>query len=88
MQWPKETNPPTSTYGAHIFITQKHCRMVVPLSHFDIWKQCFILLPKSKPIPMNLLKKLTRNVDQHKLVDAALLLAIVVMTVIYKMNKM
>jgi hypothetical protein len=37
---------------------------------------------------MNLLKKLTRNVDQHKLVDAALLLAIVVMTVIYKMNKM
>jgi hypothetical protein len=36
---------------------------------------------------MNLLRKLTQRVDNQKLVDALLVLAIVIMAVTYKLNK-
>jgi hypothetical protein len=37
---------------------------------------------------MNLLRRLFGKIDEGKLIDAALILSIVVMAVIYKMNKM
>ena len=36
---------------------------------------------------MNLLRKLTQRVDNQKVVDALLILSIVVMAVVYKLNK-
>lgn len=36
---------------------------------------------------MNLLKKLTKRVDQQKVIDAFLIFSIVVMAVVYKLNK-
>lgn len=36
---------------------------------------------------MNLLRKLTQRVDNQKLIDALLVLSIVVMAVVYKLNK-
>ena len=37
---------------------------------------------------MNLLRKLTQRVDQQKLIDALLIVSIIVMAVVYKLNKM
>ena len=37
---------------------------------------------------MNLLRKLTQKVDNPKLIDALLIFSIVVMAVIYKLNKL
>lgn len=37
---------------------------------------------------MNLIKKLSLNLQKPQVIDAALILAIVVMAVIYKLNKM
>lgn len=36
---------------------------------------------------MNLLRKLTQKVDNQKLIDALLIVSIVVMTLVYKLNK-
>jgi len=36
---------------------------------------------------MNLIKKMTRKMDQYKLTDALLVVLIAIMVVIYKMNK-
>jgi hypothetical protein len=36
---------------------------------------------------MNLLRRLTQRIDNQKLIDALLIASIVVMTVIYKLNK-
>lgn len=36
---------------------------------------------------MNLLRKLTQRVDNQRLIDALLILSILVLTVVYKLNK-
>jgi hypothetical protein len=36
---------------------------------------------------MNLLRKLTQRVDNQKLIDGLLILSIVIMAVVYKLNK-
>jgi hypothetical protein len=37
---------------------------------------------------MNVIRKFTKRIDHQKAIDALLILAIVVMAVVYKLNKM
>lgn len=70
------------------FVPLNRCLYFPPLpprhSHF-VFSEQSIILAAVKPIPMNLIKKLTQAMDQYKLIDVALIVLIAFFVVAYKM---
>lgn len=71
-----------------IFVSLNRCFYFSPIAsrhnHF-VFSEQSITLAAVKPIPMNLIKKLTQAMDQYKLIDIALIVLIAFFVVVYKM---